>query len=226
MCTLAHVFEAEGLASVALGSQRNQIERAAPPRGLWCDFPLGRPLGRPGDAEFQHRVLHHAFSLLDAAGPVFDVYDEAIADNGDEVIACSLPPRHDPDLHPALDEANGLRPAYDRAVARFGNRAGTGRVVDADAVPAAIEAIIRIAEGTPWKEAGLPGIPARVAQDLRGYYELAALGLSDHAPSAWSGTRWFFDHTRTGDVVLQARAAMRDQGAKQPVWFYMAPGDR
>ena len=45
----------------------------------------------------------------------------------------------------------------------------------------------------------------------------------DHAPAAWSGTRWFFDHSRTGDLVLQARAAMRDQGAKQPVWFYMAP---
>jgi hypothetical protein len=224
--TLAHVFEAEGLATVALGSQRNQIERTAPPRGLWCDFPLGRPLGRPGDAEFQHGVLRHAFSLLDAAGPVFEAYDEAIADDGDEVIACTLPPRHDPDLHPALDEANGLRPAYDRAVARFGNRAGTGRVVDADGIPAAIEAIIRIAEGTLWKDAGLPGIPARVAQDLRGYYELAALGLSDHAPAAWSGTRWFFDHTRTGQLVLQARAAMRDQGAKQPVWFYMAPGDR
>ena len=193
------------MATVALGSQRNQIERTAPPRGLWCDFPLGRPLGRPGDPEFQHRVLRHAFSLLDAAGPVFQVYDESIADDGNEVIACTLPPRHDPDLHPALDEANGLRPAYDRAVARFGNRAGTGRVVDADGIPAAIEAFIRIAEGTPWKEAGLPGIPARVAQDVRGYYELAALGLSDHAPPAWSGTRWFFDHTRTGDLVLQAR---------------------
>jgi hypothetical protein len=224
--TLAHVFEAEGLATVALGSQRNQIERTAPPRGLWCDFPLGRPLGRPGDAGFQHRVLHHAFSLLDAAGPVVDVYDEAIADEGDEVIACTLPPRHDPDLHPALDEANGLRPAYDRALARFGNRAGTGRVVDADGVPGAIEAFIRIADGTPWKEANLPGIPARVAQDVRGYYELAALGLSDHAPAAWSGTRWFFDLTCTGAVVLQARAAMRDKGVKQTVWFYMAPGDR
>jgi hypothetical protein len=224
--TLAHVFEAAGLATVALGSQRNQIERTAPPRGLWCDFPLGRPLGRPGDPEFQHRVLRHALSLLDATGPVFDSFPEAIHDDGAEVIACTLPPRHDPDLHPAVDEALGLRHAYDRAVAQFGNRAGTGRVVDADGVTNAIEALIRIADGTPWKEAGLPGIPARVAQDVRGYYELAALGLTDHAPPAWSGTRWFFDHTRTGAVVLAARLAMRDQGAKQPVWFYMAPGDR
>ena len=27
-----------------------------PPRMLWVSFPLGRPLGRAGDAAFQHRV--------------------------------------------------------------------------------------------------------------------------------------------------------------------------
>ncbi len=226
MSTLAHVFEAEGLATVALGSQRNQIEHTAPPRGLWCDFPLGRPLGRPSDPAFQHRVLQHAFSLLGATGPVFEVFPEAIHDDGTEVLACTLPPRHDPDLHPAVDEARGLRHAYERAVAAYGNRAGTGRVVDADGVPAAIEALVRVAAGVPWKEAGIPGIPARVAQDIRGYYETAALGLSDHVPSAWSGTRWFFDQTEAGAILLQARAAMRDADVKQPIWFYMAPGDR
>ncbi len=227
MSTLAHVFEAQGLATVALGSQRNQIERTAPPRGLWCDFPLGRPLGRPGDPEFQHRVLARAFSLLDADGPVFEVFDEAIVDDGTEVVACTLPPRHDPDAHPAVDEARGLRPAYDRAVAAHGNRTGAGRVVEADAIPDAIEALARVADGTPWKEAGIPGIPARVAQDIRGYYETALLGLAEHAPPAWAGTRWFLDETEAGRTLMAARAAMRDSGeVKQPVWFYMAPGDR
>ena len=227
MSTLAHVFEAEGLATVALGSQRNQIENTAPPRGLWCDFPLGRPLGRPGDPAFQHRVLAHAFALLEANGPVFEVFDEAILDDGTEVMSCTLPPRSDPDAHPAIDEARGIRPAYERAVTEHGNRTGAGRVVQADDIPAVLEAFIRVAEGTPWKEAGIPGIPARVAQDVRGYYETAALGLSDHVPSAWSGTRWFFDKTEAGKVVLAARTAMRDAGdVKQPVWFYMTPGDR
>ena len=226
MSTLAHVFEAEGLATIALGSQRNQIAGTAPPRGLWCDFPLGRPLGKPADPEFQHQVLSHAFSLLDADGPVFEEFAEAIVDDASEVMACPLPPRHDPDAHPAVDEARGLRPAYDRAVERYGNRVGAGRVVDADHVVDAIEAFIRVADGTPWKEAGIPGIPARVSQDIRGYYETAALGLADHVPGAWAGTRWFLDQTRTGEVIMSARAAMRDAGVKQPVWFYMAPGDR
>ena len=225
MSTLAHVFEAEGLATVALGSMRKQIENTAPPRGLWCDFPLGRPLGKPGDPEFQHRVLAHAFSLLDATEPVFEVFPESIADDGAEVAACTLPPRHDPDAHPAVDEARGIRKAYDRAVEKYGNHMGASRVVDADQIPDAIEAFIRIVEGTPWKEAGIPGIPARVSQDIRGYYETAALGLMDHAPSAWAGTRWFLDHTEAGKVVLEARATMRDTGASQTMWFYMAPGD-
>ena len=227
MSTLAHVFEAAGLATIALGSQRNQIENTAPPRGLWCDFPLGRPLGKPGDPEFQHRVLAHAFKLLDASGPVFETFDETIDDDGSEVMSCTLPPRSDPDAHPAVDEARGVRPAYDRAVDTYGNRTGAGRVVAADDIPAAIEAFVRVAEGTPWKEAGIPGVPARVAQDIRGYYETAALGLSDHAPAAWSGARWFFDETEAGRLILDARATMRDSGeVKQPVWFYMAPGDR
>ncbi|HUV11394.1 MAG TPA: hypothetical protein VMX12_10485, partial [Acidimicrobiia bacterium] len=109
--------------------------------------------------------------------------------------------------------------------AKYGNHMGAGRVVEADQIPDAIETFIRIVDGTPWKEAGIPGIPARVSQDIRGYYETAALGLSDHAPSAWAGTRWFLDHTETGKVILEARATMRDTGASQTMWFYMAPGD-
>lgn len=225
MSTLAHVFEAAGIATVALGSQRRQIEETAPPRGMWVDFPLGRPLGKPADPEFQHRVLRAAFDMLDATEPVFETFGESIDDDGTEVVACSLPPRHDPDLHPAIDEARGLRPAYDRSLEQHGNRIGAGRVVDADHVTEAIESFIRVADGTPWKEAGVPGIPARVVQDIRGYYETAAVGLSDHVPGAWAGARWFYRETEAGKVILAARQAMADGGVKNPVWFYMAPGD-
>ena len=226
MSTLAHVFEAEGIATVALGSIKNQIESTAPPRGLWCDFPLGRPLGVPLDPEFQHRVLSAAFDLLSSSEPVFAEYDVSIVDDGSEVMACPLPARHDPNAHHAIDEANGLRPAYDRAIAKYGNRVGAGRTVEAEGITSAIDAFIKIAGGVPWKEANVPGIPARVSQDIRGYYETAALALSDHAPAAWAGTRWFLDHTEAGKVLMNARQAMADAGEKEPIWFYMAPGDR
>ena len=214
------------MATVAFGSIKSQIETTAPPRGLWCDFPLGRPLGVPSDPEFQHRVLAKAFELLDSPEPIFAEYDVSIIDDENEVMACPMPPRHDPDLHPAIDEAKGLRPAYERSVAQYGIRGGAGRVGQADEITDAIDAFVKIAEGTPWKEAGVPGIPARVSQDIRGYYETAALALSDHAPPAWAGTRWFLDHTEAGRVLMNARQAMADAGEPNPIWFYMAPGDR
>ena len=84
MSTLAHVFEAAGLATLTLGSIRKQIESTAPPRGLYCDFPLGRPLGKPNDPDFQHRVLTHAFSLLQATEPVLEEFPEAIKEDTHE----------------------------------------------------------------------------------------------------------------------------------------------
>ena len=225
MSTLAHVFEADGLATVTLGSIGAHIQGTAPPRGLWCDFPLGRPLGKPNDAEFQHRVLAHAFSLLSSPEPIVEKFSETIDDDGTETMSCTLPPRHDPNLHVAVDEANGLRPAYDRAVAKLGNRVGAGRTVAADDIGSAVQSFVDVASGTPWKEAGIPGIPARVAQDIRGYYETAALALAEHAPAAWAGTRWFFESTEAGRTIVAARKAMADNGEKHGIWFYITPGD-
>lgn len=225
MSTLAHVFEAAGLATVALGSIKAHIEGIAPPRGLFCDFPLGRPLGRPADPAFQHRVLAQALQLLESATrPTLAEFPEAIVDDEATVMACPLPPRFDPDVHPAVDEARALRPAFDRAVARYGNRAGTGRVVAADDVPAAVEAFTRIAAGTPWRAAGVPGVPARVAQDIRGYYETAALALADHTPAAWEATRWFVDTTEAGRTLRAAQRTMKDAGERRDLWFFLIPG--
>jgi len=37
---------------------------------------------------------------------------------------------------------------------------------------------------------------------------------------------WFFEHTETGRVVLAARDAIRESGARSAIWFYMAPATR
>ncbi|MGI9327129.1 MAG: hypothetical protein ACR2PZ_18060 [Pseudomonadales bacterium] len=209
------------MATVVLGCVKEQLYGTNPPRGLYCNFPLGRPLGKPGDTQFQTQVLTHAFSLLQSTQPVIEEFAEAIVDDADEVLACPLPARHDPNAHPAVDEARGLRPAYDRASAKFGNRAGAARVVAADDIPAAIEAFVRIGKGTPWKEAGVPGIPARVAQDIRGYYELAALEIAEHTPAAWAGYRWYRDQTEAGKAIKTAQSAMKAAGVKEGLWRFL-----
>ena len=220
MSTLAHVFEAAGLATIALGIVKEQIVSTAPPRGLYVDFPLGRPLGKPNDAAFQQRVLDSAFALLDSPGQVVAEFDERLGDDGG-VLACAVPPRDDADAHPAVAEARGLRASYNRTQARYGDRMGAYRVIGPDDVPAAIESFARVADGTPWKEAGIPGIPARVAQDIRGYYETAALSLSDHTPAAFEATRWFLRDTEAGKTIIEARERMRADGTKQPIWQFM-----
>jgi len=224
---LSHVLEAAGLATVALISVRSVAERMHPPRALYCEFPLGRPLGVPGDAAFQHEVLTRAFALLGKPeGPV--LADHPTVVEADETpMACALPPRFDPDGAPAVDEALGLRNAYDRSFSARG-RTSVGRVVGPDEVPAALEALIGIADGTDWAEAGLPGgNPISTVHDIRSYYEEAALELVDGpTPGGRAAEAWFFEQTEAGAVVMAARRAMKAAGAPQPFWFYMAPGHR
>lgn len=221
MSALAHVLEAHGLATVSLGIIREQIVNTAPPRGLYCDFPLGRPLGRPGDPEFQHRVLAQALGMIETATePVVEEFPEAIREEG-TILACPMPPRDDADAHPAVAEARGLRAAYERTMANHGERMGAFRVLTPDTVPDAIGVFAEIAGGANWREAGIPGIPARVAQDIRGYYEAAAVSLADHTPGAFEATRWFLHHTEAGRTLLAAREEMKAQGAKHPLWYFL-----
>ncbi|MEM7340276.1 MAG: hypothetical protein AAF467_16585 [Actinomycetota bacterium] len=227
MSTLAHVFEAAGIATVVLASTRSVAERMGPPRALYCEFPLGRPLGKPADAAFQHEVLSRAFALLDApAGPVLD--DHPVVIEADEVpMTCSLPPRFDPNLHPAVDEANGLRKAYDRTRQRRGIT-GVGRSIDADGVADALRILADIADGANWKGAGIPGKnTTALCHDIRTYYEEAAIELVDGPPPAGRAIEaWYFEETEAGRLVLAARQAIKDQEAPFPVWFYMVPGHR
>ena len=227
MSVLAHVFEAAGIATVVLSSVREMTVKVAPPRALHCEFPLGRPLGVPNDAAYQHDVLTRAFALLDApSGPVLVDHPDVIAAE-DEPVACAIPPRFDPSLPPAVDEARGLRKAYDRAHTKRGVTS-VGRVISADEVPGALGVLHAIANGADWKEAGIPGgNTTAVCHDIRTYYEEAALELVDGpTPGGRAVEAWFFERTEAGATMLKARAAIRDAGAKMPIWFYMTPGQR
>ena len=226
MCTLAHVFEAAGLSTVVISPMRELTERMHPPRALYAEFPLGLPLGKPRDAAYQHRVLEAAFALLEQpAGPVLADFPESIQSRGGEPLACPLPPRYDPDLHRAIDEAQALRGAYDRAVTKTG-RTSVGRVISADQIPAAIEKFVRIADGEAWDQVGFNGSPMLTVHDIRAYYEELAMELVEGPVQAWGAERWFYDKTEAGKVLLTARRTLKEAGADRPIWFFMAPGSR
>jgi len=224
--TLAHVFEAAGLSTIVLASMKEVAQKMEPPRTLYCEFPLGRPLGRPNDPVFQRSVLDHALGLLTATDSVLETYPEII-ESDETPMACAIPPRHDASLPPAVDEAKGIRAAYDRAVAKRGGTA-VGRAIDADTVPEALAVMHQWAEGAPWKDIPLPGKNTiAVSHDIRAYYTEAALELvTGPTPGGRAVEAWFHEETEAGKTLMAARAALKDQEAAFPRWFYMAPGHR
>ena len=199
-----------------------------PPRALYCEFPLGRPLGTPGDAALQCNVLLAAFALLDApAGPVLADFPDVIALDDATPLACSIPPRFDASLHPAVDESTALRAAYNRTRAARGGATSVGRTIDADGIPELVGALVKIVEGTPWTEAGLPGDPVSAAHDLRSYYEEASIALLDgDAPDPGGAEAWFYQETEAGKTLLEARRKMGEAKAPFSLWFYMARATR
>ena len=223
MCTrtvgaLAHVLEAEGLSTVAISLVRGQIEAVAPPRALHCEFPLGRPLGRPNDPAFQRRVIEAALGLLKGtSGPVLVDYDEIVeaAEDGD-FLACTIPLTDHTDMHPAVDEALGLRPAFNRAVP------GVALTVDPDAVPGLLAALVAVADGASLTQSGIAD-PRDAALRIRSYYERAASALSGNATPARTTENWFFNQTEAGKVILAVRAALHRSGAARDEWFFLAP---
>lgn len=96
MSAVAYYLEDAGIATTGISLVRENTAALRPPRFLWVPFPLGRPLGTPGDPPFQRRVILAALALLDApSGPVLEDYSEEVPDvPGHQAFACpvSFPP--------------------------------------------------------------------------------------------------------------------------------------
>ena len=64
---VARHLEADGIATVIVGSARDVVEHCGVPRFLFTDFPLGNPCGKPWDVEMQRRIVGEALDLLESA---------------------------------------------------------------------------------------------------------------------------------------------------------------
>ena len=70
MSLVARCLEADGIATVVLGSAIDIVEHCGVPRFAFVDFPLGNPCGRPWDRAMQGQVVASAMALFEtAAGP-------------------------------------------------------------------------------------------------------------------------------------------------------------
>lgn len=69
MGLIAGVLESQGVATVVVSCFEPIMEQVGAPRRLALPYPLGFPLGMPGQVEDQFRVLREALSLARAPGP-------------------------------------------------------------------------------------------------------------------------------------------------------------
>ena len=227
MCTLAHVFESAGLSTIVITPIREIAERMKVPRALYAAFPLGLPLGRPRDKEFQREVLIAAFDLLmESEGPIIREFPLSISSTGKDTLVCPLPAIMDASLHPAVDEAKALKAAYDRAF-RKNERTSVGMKISAEEVPEALTKFTKIVAGEHWDKVGfLPESIYGTVHDIRSYYEELACELALGSIGPWATEEWFYDQTQAGKLILNARQVMRDQGVSNDIWFGLAPAGR
>ena len=67
---VARHLEAAGIATVIVGSAQDIVETAGVPRFVFVDYPLGNPMGKPGDVAEQRSTVEAALQLVTSAmGP-------------------------------------------------------------------------------------------------------------------------------------------------------------
>jgi D-proline reductase (dithiol) PrdB len=212
-CVLARIFEAHGLASVAVVSNEAQARRAKPPRALLSELPTGRTFGDPGNPSFQRDVLRRALDLLRApTPPAFAALPSiGVADAPDDPVDCPLPAEA-ASAQSAAIEAAELRATWKRWESDHGT--SVGRVVAPAGVPLALDALGRVGAGASWADAGFTSSNEFfwTVADVRSYYEEAALSLLDAIPAARRIEAWFHRSTRAGRLL----SAVADQVSAAP----------
>lgn len=228
---LARVLEAGGIATTSISLVREHTEKVRPPRALWVPFPFGHALGRPGDADLQHRVLRAALDLLaESTGPVLRDFPED-ADAGDQpgappqasAVAPAKPASDDPAMETTQmrryweqwRDANGGRtavaltgiaPTRFRGVIRFLEDFAAGRDADLDDRP----------PGVP-----LPDFIRYCADDLKALYYEGHLAMKP-AAAGDEIARWFWSETALAGLLRKVRDRL--DASEDPRWKAAAFG--
>jgi len=228
---LARALEAQGIATTSISMVREHTEKVKPPRALFVPFPFGHALGRPNDAELQHRVLRAALDLLrEPAGPVLrDFPDDAEA--GDQppapAQASAITAAAQVPDDPAM-EATQMRRYHEQWLARNGGRTAFGLT----GIPATrFRGVVRFLQGFAAGEAvdmaerrqdvPLPGFIRWCADDLKTLYFEGHMAMK---PSAGGDeiARWFWGETAAGQLLR--RVGQRLDASEDSRWKAAAFG--
>jgi hypothetical protein len=228
---LARALEAEGVATTSISMVREHTEKVKPPRALFVPFPYGHALGRPGDAELQHRVLKAALDLLEApSGPVLrDFPDEA--ESGVEppapVQASAIPVGTSTPDDPAM-ETTQMRQYHEQWLAKSGGRTAFGL----SGIPATrFRGVIRFLQSfAAGEDADMPERPTELplanfirycADDVKTLYYEGRMAMKP-ASGGDEIARWFWGETATGQLLRKVRDRL--DASEDPRWKAAAFG--
>jgi hypothetical protein len=126
VCVLARVFEEAGITTISLAMVREHAEKVKAPRVLFVPFPFGYALGKPNDAQLQHRVIGAALDLLQREqGPVLEDFPEE--EVPEALVQASAVTRVAAEaVRDPADEVTTLRAFYERWVEDHGGRTAVG----------------------------------------------------------------------------------------------------
>lgn len=215
---LGHFIEEEGIPTAGISLVRLHTEIIRPPRALWVPFDLGRPLGPPGDADFQKRVLLALLSMFEkATGPVLDDFPEDEPETSGEIMVLSCPVdftgameqsmETDPLLSAFRHEMMALRPWYDMGVARRQRTTVGVSGIDLEALG---DFIYSFLEGA-WPDNPRSDIPLEytlkfAVEDLLSFYiEAITSQPGQEDVSGRALRKWFWDETEAAKVLLKLK---------------------
>ena len=215
MCTVGHFLEEEGLATVSIALVRPHVEAIKPPRSLWVPFELGRPLGVPNDANFQHEVLRAALGLLTSEnGPVLlqdypkDAPKVEIDMTGWACPVSLKAPPTDSDSYEAaiLEEISSLQSWHDLATKTRGRTTFgvTGR--DIKTLGSFVASFLKGTPQTSYRKDLEIGDAVKLAcDDIKAYYFEAATAQPGPSTSIIL-ENWFWGDTTAGKLFLELKA--------------------
>jgi hypothetical protein len=208
------MLEERGIASVALGSVRAQMEKTRPPRGLWTSAQLGRPVGEPEDKAFQRRIVLAALRLLERTdGPViledFAEDPPGLKDTpGWQTPAlprvAAMPTTSDAWAASFAAELALMMPLWRKARARFG-RTTVGLSFQPPEAWPAFAARFLAGELPGVVGHDTPALALRfLCDDLKALYGEAAQAVGA-APSSLQLDAWFWRQTVAGQLLIALR---------------------
>jgi hypothetical protein len=229
---LAHVFEAAGIATIVLSSVRADDGEDGPATGPALRVPARADRSAcPNDARVparraRPRVRVARRAVGSGAGRPPRLSSRRTISRAARVhVAATVRSRP---CHRPSTRAARLRKAYDRSLARWGVTS-VGRAIDADGVADRTRASSTRSRTAPTGRqrtspaATPPPCATTSAPTTR---KQRSSSPTDRLPGGRALEDVVLRSHRGRRTMLAARTAIRDAGAKFPVWFYMTPGHR